>query len=310
MRGMQLTLPGLSHALRISAAFESALAIFSAENALAAKADQVRRNAAIVRAFWLAAGEPELHTIDRQTILGYLMDHRLRISPKTLRNHLSTVGLFCDWLQKRGVLAYNPARGLRLARLRKELPCWLRDEEMALALAAARASGVEIEVLVALHTGLRMTELRMMRWEQIDFQSRLLDVPSYKSIQPRKIPLNTTTLEALRRQRTLTGSTGWVFAGRGPRGVGLRDAPRGIDWWSHALDAVRRAVPSLHRRLLYQKGRTGNAWHALRHTFATRLAGRVDIYKIKNWLGHASVKTTEIYAHLAEEWDPDIEKLL
>ncbi len=40
--------------------------------------------------------------------------------------------------------------------------------------------------------------------------------------------------------------------------------------------------------------------HALRHTCASRLLNKgVDIVTIRDWLGHADIKTTMIYAHLA-----------
>ena len=39
--------------------------------------------------------------------------------------------------------------------------------------------------------------------------------------------------------------------------------------------------------------------HALRHTCATRLLNLgVDIYVVKEWLGHSSITITERYAHL------------
>jgi site-specific recombinase XerD len=44
--------------------------------------------------------------------------------------------------------------------------------------------------------------------------------------------------------------------------------------------------------------------HTLRHTFASHLAMRgVSIYKVSQWLGHKSVNTTMIYAHLAPQDD-------
>ena len=41
-------------------------------------------------------------------------------------------------------------------------------------------------------------------------------------------------------------------------------------------------------------------FHDLRHTFASHAAqsGKVSLYQIKEWLGHSSIDTTEIYAHL------------
>jgi integrase len=41
-------------------------------------------------------------------------------------------------------------------------------------------------------------------------------------------------------------------------------------------------------------------FHDLRHTFATRLAARgVPLRTIQEFLGHADLKTTQIYAHYA-----------
>ena len=55
---------------------------------------------------------------------------------------------------------------------------------------------------------------------------------------------------------------------------------------------------------------TGLDWvtpHKLRHTFASRhaIAG-TSIYKIKQWMGHSNIKTTEVYAHLSPD-DEDID---
>jgi integrase len=39
--------------------------------------------------------------------------------------------------------------------------------------------------------------------------------------------------------------------------------------------------------------------HALRHTIATRLIDKgIDLYTVKEWLGHSTIQVTERYAHL------------
>jgi site-specific recombinase XerD len=44
--------------------------------------------------------------------------------------------------------------------------------------------------------------------------------------------------------------------------------------------------------------------HALRHTFATIKAKQgVSPFKLRRWLGHARLDTTQIYVHLAESDD-------
>jgi site-specific recombinase XerD len=47
---------------------------------------------------------------------------------------------------------------------------------------------------------------------------------------------------------------------------------------------------------------TGFTWHCLRHTFASRLVmAGVDIYTVKELLGHKTITVTMRYAHLASQ---------
>jgi site-specific recombinase XerD len=46
----------------------------------------------------------------------------------------------------------------------------------------------------------------------------------------------------------------------------------------------------------------GYSFHSLRHTFASQLVQKgISLYMVQKLLGHANIKTTEIYAYLAPE---------
>ena len=64
----------------------------------------------------------------------------------------------------------------------------------------------------------------------------------------------------------------------------------------HLIQKVRRSWPSLLVSAEIQDFR----FHDLRHDFASRLVmAGVDLYRVRDLLGHASIQMTERYSHLA-----------
>jgi len=139
-------------------------------------------------------------------------------------------------------------------------------------------------VLLALNTGLRRGELFGLRWEDVNLPARLLTVTAgnAKSRKARHIPLNAEALDALTRWKKQGDGAGLVFPGAG----GGRLTNINKSW-----DGLVTAAELDDFRL-----------HDCRHHFASRLAmSGVDLYTIKELLGHASIEMTQRYAHLAPD---------
>jgi integrase len=140
-------------------------------------------------------------------------------------------------------------------------------------------------VLLSLHTGMRRGEVFNLHWEDIDFQRKIITVhgKGAKSGRTRHIPMNKTVQGTLTGWREMTTDAGRVF--RNPK------TGRRFDNTYTAWDAVVEA-----------SGIENFTWHDMRHHCASMLVqAGVDLYVVKEILGHSSITMTERYAHLAPQ---------
>jgi integrase len=153
-------------------------------------------------------------------------------------------------------------------------------------------------VLVALNTGLRKGEIFNLRWHDVDFIGKQLTVQGEgetreegaKSSQTRYVPLNAEVVQTLLNWNTNNGlhaaANGRVFPGRADSNDGRLDDVKKA--WLPVVKAAKLA--------------TAFRFHDLRHTFASKLVmAGVDLNTVRELLGHADLKMTLRYAHLAPE---------
>ena len=156
--------------------------------------------------------------------------------------------------------------------------------------------------VVAAFSGLRMGELRALRWKDIDFGSDLVTVSrafswnvetSTKSRRIRIVPLARqarSVLLELRGRARFTGREDFVFC-----------RPDG-----GALDSS--AVRNRFRSAQEAAGLRLRRFHDLRHTFGSLMIRRFDLVRVQSMMGHASITTTERYLHSRPRAD-DVEKM-
>jgi integrase/recombinase XerD len=144
-------------------------------------------------------------------------------------------------------------------------------------------------LIVAAQTGLRVSELRALRWEDVVLQDGAHVRCIGKGRKQRCTPLRKDTVAALRAWcRETGGATGSAVFPSRRGGVLSRDAIERLVV-KHAQCAARRC-PSLKRKNVTP--------HTLRHSAAMSLLQHgVDRSVIALWLGHESVETTQIYLH-------------
>ena len=140
-------------------------------------------------------------------------------------------------------------------------------------------------VLVALNTGLRFGELTALTWADVSLVEALVTVRAEgaKSGKARYVPLNSEAVQVL---------TTWK-----PEGAGMADRVFPGKDGEHLED-----IKTAWAKLLTNAKVTAFRFHDCRHTFASKLVqAGVDLNTVRELLGHADIKMTLRYAHLAPE---------
>lgn len=142
-------------------------------------------------------------------------------------------------------------------------------------------------VLLALNTGLRRGELLGLQWGAVNFSGKVLSVTAEtaKSGHTRRIPLNTESLSTLTTWHKRAGNPAadqFVFPG--------------------AKGERMQRIDTAWESLMSRAGLKNFRLHDCRHHFASRLVqAGVDLYTVKELLGHSEITMTERYSHLAPD---------
>ena len=235
--------------------------------------------------------------VDGETLVDHLAALRGRgAAEASVARALAALRMCLRHLVAEGVLERDPAALLRAPRLRRALPATLAVEEVEALLGAPRGDGWRaqrdralLEVFYA--SGARASEAAGLRLEGLEPSLRVLQLTG-KGNKTRVVPLGTRAREALGtwiedgRRRLLAGRrSDLVFLTKSGRPLTRRDAWRRVK--AAAAEAGLDAAISPH---------------TLRHSFASHLIeGGADLRSVQEMLGHASIRTTEVYTHLDAE---------
>ena len=271
-----------------------------------------------------------------------------RMKPRGANRKLATLKVYLNWAANKGLITGAPHRMVRQARIVRTHADigWWTEEEVDLALQCARDVDAEVrttatrnrntnvtrnqqrglnrsrleafatgELLVALgcYLGLRVEELVMQRWQDLDLDATCsrTGVPQPvchvvphggwepKDKEARTIPISTQLHELLQRYRRLEGFVlePTVYRKRTEDGQqrSYRYDPRAL--WRKI---IKRVVAAGGKRVTL---------YGMRHSFASNLlnCGVSDV-KVSRWLGHANTSMVHLhYGHLLA-YDDDINR--
>ena len=209
---------------------------------------------------------------------------RVGIKPSSVNRELTTFKGMLNKAVEWGFLQESPGRKVKYLKVTTSKVRYLDNKEIRLLL--DNVSGVwKTLAMVGLYTGFRISEILSLTWDDCkDSQISVTEKPDFspKDYDTRTIPLHPKLSSYL---ATLKRTSDYVVAyekGERPR-----------------METVSSYFGKIFNRLKMK----GVSFHSLRHTFASHLSiSGVDLYAISKLLGHVSIETTQIYAHLCPSY--------
>jgi integrase len=240
---------------------------------------------------------------------------------------IGSLGALLAEAQERGLVARNVVRELRSRRKRGKDRRAERREKGKLKVGVDIPTPAEIKaiairldgrwrplLLTAIFTGLRSSELRGLRWEDVDFKKAELHVRQradrYQEIgRPkseageRTVPIPPALLQVLRE---------WKLAGpKGDLGLCFPNSDGNIDWHVNIIN--RGLIPvQVAAGVVDKEGRAKyTGLHALRHFYASWCINRevdgglgLPAKVVQERIGHSSIVVTlDTYGHLFPRGD-------
>jgi integrase/recombinase XerD len=286
--------------MEISTAISSFLMHVKVEKGLSANTHSAYQHDLVKFEAFASKRKLSLESVSRDDLVDFLAGlYRQKLESRTVARQLVTLRNFFRFAQVQGLISTDPSINLESPKIRRNLPGYLRLEEVEKLLEQPDAKtplGMRdramLEVLYS--TGLRVSELIGLNVSDLDSKVGCVRCLG-KGDKERIVPVGKKALGMVDKYL------------RDARPVMLRQAKAQP---SPALFVNRRGQP-LSRvgvwKILSAYGRRAGLRialtpHMLRHSFATHLLERgADLRSVQLMLGHADISTTQIYTHVVEE---------
>jgi len=229
------------------------------------------------------------------------------VSARTLRRRLSSVSGLFAFLHVRGDVATNPVprglptrrerqrprQGVPLVKVTRTLPRILTPDEVDALNGALRTHRDKAMVAAMVLGGLRRCEVIGLRLGDLQVAQRRVFISEGKGGHQRLVPISKRFFDQvcayLDCERPADAGTDHVF-------LVLKRPRRGQPLSAYGLDEILDGARA-------RAGLAHATCHELRHTCLTRLreAG-MALEAVQAQAGHASIESTRIYLHLADDW--------
>lgn len=212
------------------------------------------------------------------------------LSARSVNQNVSAINTFYKWMRLYQDCKVNPCESWQPIKSAKRLPLFINIDKLSWLLDCAlpkqtwQQKRAWFSVLLLFSTGVRATEAVNIRVSDIDFSNRFLRVIG-KGNKERLIPFGDELNSEMKR---------YITENRRIQDSFLLTTKDGMQLESWQLREILMTSMSkfLPREFCHP--------HVLRHSFATALINNgASLEAIQHLLGHSSVRTTQVYTHVA-----------
>ena len=226
--------------------------------------------------------------VDPDTLNIFVMELRhSNTSGKSIKRYLSSIRVFFAFLMEIGEVETNPALLIKTPKVERELPKTIDFDDLKKMMTINSSQYKELRSVLMIELlyscALRVSELVGINLEDIDMNEGFVKVMG-KGNKARFSPMGQTTIDVLKRyigQRPTSNSDALFINQKNTR-------------------ISTRTVQNVVKKRALQVGVSINVHpHMLRHAAATHfLQSSHDLRTVQEFLGHKSIKSTQVYTHL------------
>ncbi|HIE77417.1 MAG TPA: tyrosine recombinase XerC [Candidatus Thioglobus sp.] len=208
-----------------------------------------------------------------------------QMSSRTIRRNLSSIRGFLAYLVDQNLLQQNCSLGVHTPKIDSKLPKTLDYEKLLKMVIPMSSNWKELRdvaiVEVIYSCGLRVSELVNLNVGDIDMGQGYITVTG-KGSKMRHTPIGESAIKSISTYLEKTSTNKALFVNNSNKRISVR------------------SVQNLVKKRAIDAGITINVYpHMLRHAAATHfLQSSHDLRSVQEFLGHKSIKSTQVYTHL------------
>lgn len=207
-----------------------------------------------------------------------------KLSPQTIHHGLSLLRRILNNVIELEEYSGNiPTFNKVMPRFDNRRSRFLSEKEVKILFLSLESAEHWLDISIfALNTGMRKGEIFEIRWENIDYNNKLINIVDTKTQNNRIIPMNSVVLKLLKRNES-NKLDDYVFHFSKPK----------LFINAVKLSGLNDGITDRRQKFVF---------HTLRHTFASWLILEgIPIVVVSKLLGHRNISTTMRYSHIGSD---------